>query len=887
MAKRKKVVDLKKEEINFYEHLLYFYHSNKKSIKKEYKLLTKKFLDFNDPNEKSGAFLRPPQFEALEIYVFLKEFLENQKLHNIFEDWYNGKNKFEGRELVQINGDTIGMFYQIDTELFKQVFKDLQSNELPYPNFIFALTMGIGKTILMATSIFYEFLLANKYPKDIKYCHNALVFAPDRTVLQSLKEIMTFDKSKVVPPEYVNWLETNLKFHFLDDTGSSLNIIEQSDFNIIISNTQKIILKKQHKKGNVVSTLFSDNKELHQAIEANKEFDDLYDLEPAEEKELLTNQRFQKLLRVNQLGIYVDEAHHAFGTTLVKSLTSLRQTINELSLSLKKTNTHVVACYNYTGTPYVNNRVLPEVVYAYGLKDAIQKGYLKRAIVNGYTNTKSKEFLKIVIDDFWENYSENRYEGLLPKIALFASTIEELEKELKPNIEEILSEKNISMDKILVNVGDEKITSNDDIREFNNLDKPTSEKQFILLVNKGKEGWNCRSLFAVALHREPKSKIFVLQATMRCLRQITEFQEIARVYLSDDNRQILDNELEENFRMAVGDLDVNTDNKVTVHVKLLEPRIKVPLKSIKKLHTLKEKSINYSDKVNFGLATLDKENYRIIKTQRNITNFEKKIGSPEDLSNYRENRKFSRITFNAEIARYLNINPITIDKILNNSVEEYDLILNSINEFNDIIYDVIIPKLFYTLFEIIEFEHIEEREIELVKWPPVNNNDAYTFRVSPELLVKSDDYRLNELIKKSFHLDNYCFDSTPELRFFENILKFDGLKKIYFTGMLTHGQSDFCISYIDPESHTLRNYFPDFLIQKIDDTYILLEVKREDKIDDSIVKAKSDYASKIASVNNMRYKLLPSQKVLSPSLIQFLNNEEMILKEPNSSILIE
>ena len=83
--------------------------------------------------------------------------------------------------------------------------------------------MGLGKTILMATSIFYEFLLANKYPQSEKYCHNVIVFAPDKTVLQSLKEIETFDKSKVIPPEYVNWINTHLKFHFLDDSGVSLN----------------------------------------------------------------------------------------------------------------------------------------------------------------------------------------------------------------------------------------------------------------------------------------------------------------------------------------------------------------------------------------------------------------------------------------------------------------------------------------------------------------------------------------------------------------------------------------------------------------------------------------------------------------------------------------
>ncbi len=75
---------------------------------------------------------------------------------------------------------------------------------------------------------------------------------------------------------------------------------------------------------------------------------------------------------------------------------------------------------------------------------------------------------------------------------------------------------------------------NDYIREFNKLDTPESDKQFILLVNKGREGWNCHSLFGCALYRKPKSKIFVLQATMRCLRSIGDVQETEKIYLSEE-----------------------------------------------------------------------------------------------------------------------------------------------------------------------------------------------------------------------------------------------------------------------------------------------------------------------------------------------------------------
>jgi len=58
----------------FYLHLYYFYKYNKAAVRKNYKKLTKAFLDYNDP-ERPGSFLRIPQYEALEMYVFLKEFL--------------------------------------------------------------------------------------------------------------------------------------------------------------------------------------------------------------------------------------------------------------------------------------------------------------------------------------------------------------------------------------------------------------------------------------------------------------------------------------------------------------------------------------------------------------------------------------------------------------------------------------------------------------------------------------------------------------------------------------------------------------------------------------------------------------------------------------------
>lgn len=101
-----------------------------------------------------------------------------------------------------------------------------------------------------------------------------------------------------------------------------------------------------------------------------------------------SSKRNKKLCRLPRLGVY-DEAHHLFGNDLKKDFTSLRNTIDLLAKE-----TSIVACYSYTGTPYVNKQVLPEVVYACGLKEAITDGYLKDADPYSFENVKNEEFLE-------------------------------------------------------------------------------------------------------------------------------------------------------------------------------------------------------------------------------------------------------------------------------------------------------------------------------------------------------------------------------------------------------------------------------------------------------------------------------------------------------------
>jgi hypothetical protein len=124
------------------------------------------------------------------------------------------------------------------------------------------------------------------------------------------------------------------------------------------------------------------------------------------------------------------------------------------------------------------------------------------------------------------------------------------------------------------------------------------------------------------------------------------------------------------------------------------------------------------------------------------------------------------------------------------------------------------------------------------------------------MVVTKGHVKQVELANKSFHLDTYCFDSGPERDLFWDLLRDKLVEKIYFTGMLTHGQSDFFIQYIDPDSHTIRSYYPDFVIQKTDHSYVIIEVKGDNMIDDPVVQAKKKFAQQMANASKMTYKTI-------------------------------
>ena len=214
----------------------------------------------------------------------------------------------------------------------------------------------------------------------------------------------------------------------------------------------------------------------------------------------------------------------------------------------------------------------------------------------------------------------------------------------------------------------------------------------------------------------------------------------------------------------------------------------------------------------------------------------------------------------AEVARYLNRNPLEVERILESTREGIGELVSAVNEYNELLYDEIIPRLFRLLYDLSESQQIEEHEVDLIKLPP---NGYYEVTASKDKIVRMGDSVIKaDQRAKSFHLDTYCFDSGSENKLFWDLLREQRVKKVYFTGMLTHGQSDFFIQYIDPDSRTVRSYYPDFIFQREEPNgsskYVIVEVKADNQIEDAVVQAKKDFAQQIAVASGMEYRILKS-----------------------------
>ncbi len=743
------------------------------------------------------AFLHEPQIEALETYIYLKEVIGNKPSVEVFRQSFGNE-----LDLIRALGisdkEAFELAYDKKKDEKIQAILDEKFGTSDYANQVYALTMGSGKTILMAVMMLYDFVLSFYHKNDTRFAKNALVFAPDTTIIESLKEIKTFDYSKVLPKEYENII-LNIKYHYLQSTDTVL--APNGNYNVIVSNSQKIILKTRNGNGgNASARLFGDRNEL--------------------EKREVENMRLQAIRQLGSLQIFVDEAHHSYGKTLEGTLKKTRQTIDYLHK-----HTPLISVVNLTGTPYVNNKMISDVVYHFGLKQGIEMGILKQVRILDYGVVRSQKFLEEVIDTFISEYGTKRLEGRLPKVAFYASSISDLQTDLKPKLERVLTERNISPSAIL----EYHTEAEENADEFKRLDTAESKKQFVLLVGKGTEGWNCRSLVAVALYKKPKSTILVLQSTTRCLRSIGDNTTRAHIFLSKENYKILDEELKNNFASSISELNAQ-DQKTVEHTLEVQKRKTIKVKKILKEILAVQEANAESIKIDF--KKFKPELYQSFVSEGGIF-----LGD-EGKADYSEARAVRKIEDKSDftfyevaeiINRYTHLPCVVIDSIIAGSGKKRGEFVKMAND-NLALVPFVIQEILKSAYTYKEKTETVEEDLELTK--------LFPFKISVQqgrnaLVVYKDaeeqDGRKGRL---GFHINPYAFDSSEEkdlFRYLRGVLdKDETIKDVYFTGARVcadPSRTDFYFEYWSPEQKRVGRYFPDFLIETSKERFIVIEAK--------------------------------------------------------------
>jgi hypothetical protein len=348
---------------------------------------------------------------------------------------------------------------------------------------------------------------------------------------------------------------------------------------------------------------------------------------------------------------------------------------------------------------------------------------------------------------------------------------------------------------------------------------------------------------------------------MRCLRKITDKQQKATVYLSKENMDILDVELKKNFRTSIEELKNPVEKKrKKVPVRVTEPPKTIRMKRLHYEYSV-EKS-DYKNRINFGLTEMLMDKYdSTMYVKEGITT--DRVVAEHNVNYMQGNRKYSEMTLVAEIAKYFpEVKCSEIAKMLRESSEGLPVILIYVNNHNELIYDVIVPRIFDELYKVKKDIVKENVDVKLLKKP--KQGGYYEFSGLEELIVSKDsqDSVVVDNKGKSFHADTYVFDSKPELQMFLYLLACKNVKETYFTGMFTADQTDFYVPYIDPETNRLRKYYPDFLVRKEDGTFLIIEVKGDNMIDEPVVKAKEAADEAIATESAMKYEMIKGSDIM-------------------------
>lgn len=540
--------------------------------------------------------LRDAQIEAIETYLFLKLEGEGKPLAELFAAgfFFEPPQNLE-RVLMTMQARTVlssdpaaWSLYQLartaqnggvllpkleqsirddpDAIPFREVISRIFYN-VTYPDYLFSLPMGAGKTFLIAALIYLDLYYAQQNPDDARFAHNFLVLIPSglkSSIVPSLKTIEQFDPSWILPEPAASNLRRLLHFEMLDQPKSAKKsnrvrnpnaqkvnaLISQPDPMglIFLVNAEKVIL---------------DRLELGVQLELIEKSED--------EQSRAANELRHLIGKIPRLCIHIDEVHHATDDEI-----KLRQVVTAWNQ-----RDNVTCVLGYSGTPYLPGvdkvaanadvemhfRQITNTVYYYPLTRAIQL-FLKKPAIKTAEGLTPEEIIRRGVQEFYALYGDTRYaDGSIAKLAIYCGSIQRLEEDIYPLVRDQLGIPEAEILKFHKGNASYKPGQGAAL-EFATLDAPTSQKRVILLVQVGKEGWDCRSLTGVILAQKNDSpQNMVLQTSCRCLRQVDKGKlETALIWLNGENAAILQKQLQAEQQTTIQEINAiaKTPDAVTV-----------------------------------------------------------------------------------------------------------------------------------------------------------------------------------------------------------------------------------------------------------------------------------------------------------------------------------
>ena len=523
------------------------------------------------------GMMRDAQLEAIKTYLFLKIGCGNQPLWKLFANGFFNSTDLAQLALTENARQVMASSTAAVSLLQYSQLKDKKGNQLApqledfikhhadkidyvtafkkifygvdYTDYLFSLPMGAGKTYLMAAFIYLDLYFATNEPDNPCFAHNFMVMAPSglkSSIVPSLKHIKEFNPSWVIPEPSATQLGKLIKFEILDEQKSA-----NKSNRIKNPNAQKINNHQPLQDLMGLVAITNAEKVILDRMPNGKD----PSLFPAEElkRMQLANELRDIIGHLPQLAIFIDEVHHAADGEI-----KLRQVVNQWTHEQSFNSV-----LGFSGTPYldkaetltladgfsIKNTDLANVVYYYPLIDGIGN-FLKTPVVK-FADNDTLGIVTNGVREFLDKYRDTMYpNGTCAKLAIYCGQIETLEESIYPLVSQIVTSYGLNpTDTILPYHGGNKQYPQHEGSEtaFASLDTSISKYKIVLLVQIGKEGWDCKSLTGVILPQKGVCPTnMVLQTSCRCLRQVTkDGQDTALIWLNKFNAEKLNRQLQQ------------------------------------------------------------------------------------------------------------------------------------------------------------------------------------------------------------------------------------------------------------------------------------------------------------------------------------------------------